>query len=99
MKDVIEGHDKSVQYEPHTRSYYIETAHSFQYEGTDKDAAVIVSTLIYCPWCGVKLPKNLFEEWVETVESKFNIDTLDREQLKTIPEEYMTEEWWKKRNL
>ena len=59
-----------------------------------------IDPLKYCPWCGTEFPKSLRDEWADEVEKKFSVESiLDKEELKKVPEEYMTEEWWKKKGL
>jgi hypothetical protein len=100
MEGALEEYGTPIHYKPSTRSYYIEYGTVFKDIETGKDAFGLTELLIYCPWCGVQLPKDLIDEWVEIVKSKFNIkDTLDKKELKKIPKEYMTDEWWKKRGL
>ena len=100
MEGALEEYGTPLRYASHTRSYDMEYGTVFKNSETGEDAAVVVEPLIYCPWCGVKLPKNLFVEWVKTVKRKFNVEaTYDKEELKKVPEEYMTEEWWKKKGL
>ena len=53
----------------------------------------------YCPWCGTKLPKTLGEEWDKVVKEKLGIEQVFAEEWATLPEEYKTDEWWKKRGL
>lgn len=99
MESTLEEYDSPIRYIPYTRSYDIEYSSKFQNEDT-KDEITVASTLKYCPWCGTKFPKDLFDEWIEIIKSKFNIkNTLDKKQLEKIPKEYMTEEWWRKRGL
>jgi hypothetical protein len=50
--------------------------------------------LIYCPFCGKKLPEELLLE--------YDTATRDRESgkvLDPLPEEFKTDEWWRKRGL
>lgn len=49
----------------------------------------------YCPWCGSKLPSFFKNEWFDTLEELGFEDPYDQE----IPEEFKTDEWWKKRGL
>jgi hypothetical protein len=63
----------------------------------------------YCPFCGAKLPPNrcaiqkdygdgmtsIYWEEIERVLGKEECDITEDE----IPEEFKTEEWWKKRGL
>jgi hypothetical protein len=54
----------------------------------------------FCPYCGMNLPKDLIDERFEILEKEYGIDDpYDPIQKKLIPEEFMTDEWWKKRNL
>ena len=99
MEGALEEYGSPLRYVPYSRSYDMEYGTVFKNIETGKDAAIVVEPLKYCPWCGVKLPKNLFQEWVKIIEGKFKIDTLDKEEIKKVPEEYMTEEWWKKKGL
>lgn len=54
----------------------------------------------YCPFCGTKLPKNLRVERLELLKKEYGItDPYDAKQQKRIPQEFMTDEWWKNRGL
>ena len=55
--------------------------------------------LKYCPWCGIELPKNLWNEWHDEIEKLGFELPLESADYDKIPEEYMTDEWWKKRGL
>ena len=50
----------------------------------------------FCPWCGTKLPKDLNDKMMEVLKEEYNIDTYN---IKTLPEEFRTDAWWKKRGL
>lgn len=51
----------------------------------------------YCPWCGVKLPKDLDDEWAETLEKEYGIENPSYIDDEDLPQEFLTEEWWVKR--
>jgi Domain of unknown function (DUF6980) len=55
----------------------------------------------YCYLCGKKFPFDLNDEWERILREEYNIDDPynDKEQIKRIPAEFQTEEWWKKRGL
>lgn len=63
------------------------------------------SPCIYCPYCGTKMPKILYgidengnrpyEDALEEALGKEYCDITEDE----IPEEFKTDEWWKKRGL
>ncbi len=98
MEGALEEYGTPISYTPYTRSYDMAYGTEFKNSETGEITFGVVEPLFYCPWCGVKLPENLFAEWHDEIE-KFDIDTLDKEQLKKLPEEYLTEEWWKKKGL
>ena len=62
----------------------------------------------YCPFCGKKFPENLCEKFEEvlceeygpeylTSTGKTIFDTIPA--AKSLPSEFQTDEWWKKRGL
>lgn len=51
--------------------------------------------IYYCPWCGSKLPKALDDKWLDDLK-KLGFKDPNKQQ---IPEEFKTDEWWKKRGL
>ncbi|WP_316353420.1 DUF6980 family protein [Candidatus Trichorickettsia mobilis] len=55
--------------------------------------------MYYCPWCGAKLPKSLSEEWCKVIKENFGLDDVFAQEWAELPEEFKTEEWWKKRGL
>jgi len=78
-----------INYNPKYREYYINT--------TSKHVIRIIDN---CPWCGKKLPKNLRNEWFDILEKEYNLDNpWDEKQALLVPEEFKTDEWWKKRKL
>ena len=77
----------AIAYSAKFREYYIELNN-----GTDA-----VQLINYCPWCGSKLPEVLGNVFFETLEKEYNIEA-DLE-LKNIPHEFQSDEWWKKRGL
>ncbi len=58
----------------------------------------------YCPFCGKKLPNDLDEEWFDTIYEELGPEYLEGPHAgtpptKELPEEFKTDEWWKKRGL
>ncbi len=87
-------------YEPHLRWCYLK----LQYD----DAGCTAQDILYCPWCGKKLPKSLDKEWSKVLKKEFNItDPILHEYedgstaggKEPVPPEFKTDEWWKKRGL
>ena len=79
-----------IRYDSEVREYYL-SLHGKNY--------ATYQTLHYCPWCGEKLPKILGEEWCKIIEEKFGYDLVGSEEFAKLPEEFRTDEWWKKRGL
>jgi hypothetical protein len=53
--------------------------------------------MIFCPWCGKRLPASLRDEWFEVMEREFGID--DPNSSPPGPQEMHTDAWWRKRRL
>ena len=51
--------------------------------------------ITYCPFCGRQLPESLFEKWREVFSSEFGSNWSEAD----ITEEFLTDEWWRTRNL
>lgn len=86
-----------LSYEPDTRSYYF-TLHE------DGKISFVILSLLYCPWCGTKLPEDLGEKMEEILEKEYGITEKDCnaqgwDDEKDLPKEFQTDEWWKKRGL
>ncbi len=56
-------------------------------------------TLIFCPFCGVALGKRLHKEYYDVLEKEYGIDDPDIFNLSNVPEEFKSDEWWRKRGL
>jgi len=78
-----------ISYSKVMREYYIDLIDS-----PAKQCAV------YCPFCGDKLPSSVRDQYFEILEKEYQIDhPRYEEQAKRIPEEFKSDEWWKKRGL
>jgi hypothetical protein len=51
----------------------------------------------YCPFCGAKFPKRLDEELTNILRSEYGLDSW--KDYKRAPQEFHTDEWWKKRGV
>ena len=92
MDDFIEENKVAIYYDKEFRRYSIGM----------KNGTGAVQTMIYCPWCGSKLPKSLFNKWFDVLESEYGLEdihVLEIEENPKIPKEFKTDEWWKKRGL
>lgn len=54
--------------------------------------------LNFCPFCGAKLLTNLCDEYEEELEKAVGKEFCDITE-DEIPDEFKTDEWWKKRGL
>lgn len=69
-------------------------------DGKKRGRMHAVQRIVYCPWCNKKLPESLRDKWFEILEKEYNLDDPRREEQESlIPEEFKTDEWWKKRGL
>jgi len=86
-----------VEYIPETRSYSLRFYRGDEFTGLEKE-------LWYCPWCGKKLPEKLSHKMEEILEQEYGITAKDWDAPGWddnihLPEEFRTDEWWKKRGL
>jgi len=79
--------------EDRTAIGYYEQYREYQLHIRNSDA---VYNLIFCPWCGKKLPESLRGAFFDLIETELGMDDYDPDKL---PEEFKTDEWWKKRGL
>lgn len=68
---------------------------------TPKDPIHFGLTIVYCPWCGVKLPDSLFSVWQETLmQIAPHEDGCEHVfQLDSVPKEFLSDTWWLSRGL
>ena len=82
--------DRELEYDPQFRSYYLLLKNGAY--GTHQE-------ILYCPWCGTKLPKDLDGVWSETLKREYGIKDPIFDDADKVPPEFRTDEWWKKRGL
>lgn len=58
------------------------------------DGGTAIQQIAYCPWCGLKLPKSLRDEWFDAIWDM----GLEPESAQ-IPDEFQSDQWWKERFL
>jgi hypothetical protein len=73
-----------VKYTPRIRHYKI----------VDFDGGPAGVEITHCPWCGAKLPESLGERRIDDL-AEMGLEPEDP----AVPEEYRTDEWWKRRGL
>ncbi len=67
-----------------------------EFEQRDRD---MIKKIYYCPWCGAKFPKELFDEWYDILEKEYGIEDPIHTDRKKVPAEFWSDKWWKKRGL
>ena len=85
MRFHINEREKIIGYIPRTRSIGINISDS------------TMQLINFCPWCGTKLPKSLEQEMGDILIDTLGLDDIDDDP--HMPEEFKTDEWWKKRGL
>jgi hypothetical protein len=50
-------------------------------------------------FCGKKLPTSLRIEWHDILEEEYGLESPDNRDKKKVPKEFLSDAWWKKRNL
>ena len=100
MQRYVDEHN--LVYEPQFRrvTFYIKSNDTTGYQ-----PEYYRSACFYCPYCGAQMPKNLaavdesgsdpYSDALEEAVGKEFCDITEDE----IPEEFKTDEWWKKRGL
>jgi hypothetical protein len=84
---------KCIEFDLSTRAFSV-------YVHRNTKLSVVIS---YCPFCGSKLPKELIDEKDETIYRELGAEYLTDDDgnppIKELPEEFNSDEWWKKRGL
>ena len=79
----IESGDVAIVYEERFRQYGID----YRTGG--------IQLIDFCPWCGVRLPKDLVDEWFRILEAELGLPPDDP----SMPAEMQTSVWWRRRGL
>ena len=87
MESNINDSSSHTKYNKIKRCYYIERK--------NKNT---VNAIFFCPWCASELPKDLILEY-DTIASKAYGEDIDLVSKNKIPQEFKSDEWWKKRGL
>ena len=92
LKYFLEDKKHIFKYNKKFREYYLNDTKYSQYS---------IITLSYCPFCGNTLPTNLRNEFFDALEREYGLEVSlgDLQDSSLIPEEFKTDEWWKKRGL
>ena len=89
MNSFLEDLKVPIKYYPITREYMLLSRYSYA-----------VQPLAYCPWCSKKLPEPLGKVYAELMQAQEGyVPRLDPHHQPIAPEEFTSDEWWKKRGL
>lgn len=88
MDQYLKEDELCFKYIPRTRDYCI---------FVKKEYGGSLCGIDYCPWCGNKLRYSLRNELGEILFDELHLDSFFDDP--KMPEEFKTDEWWKKRNL
>lgn len=81
--------------------FYSEIFRKYHMVRMFKQVIVDYIVFLYCPWCRRELPKNLVTQYNEIVQKEYgiNVREIDINCAYDLPEEFKSDEWWKKRGL
>lgn len=54
------------------------------------DSGTAVQLIGYCPWCGVRLPSSLRDEWFDALEARGVDPATD-----AVPDDFTNDRWWR----
>lgn len=86
MRAYVDNTHGMILYRPYFREYAV------------KVGGNTLQQIQYCPWCGSNLPEDLSERFFHTVKTEVGKD-VNLSEIKNLPLEFQTDEWWKKRGF
>lgn len=91
MRQYVKNDRICMGYSDIVREYYI----------CRKEDDVSVYCIKYCPWCSAQLPKELRDEYFDILKREYALEPnlLNIRNNQNLPEEFKSDEWWKKRGL
>lgn len=88
MSKHLHENEVAITYNPKFRSFAIKVL----------DGGGSVQSISFCPWCGSKLPEDLSEKFFNELSLTLSKDATLFD-IDNAPDEFKTDEWWKKREL
>ncbi len=86
--------------ERHCEEYkYVDSTRFIEYDRRTRTFAIGCYVIPYCPFCGTRFLKELGREWMNLVDEQFGEEYFMAPKMYELPEEFLTDEWWKKRGL
>ncbi len=95
LKKLLDDEVSPLIYIPHTRTYAL-TVPKFYWKEHELYMHFIIPC---CPYCCKHLPKDLTQLWANILENEYGITLPYDEHKDSVPQEFRTDEWWKKRGL
>ena len=80
------------------KSIYVYFAKDHRYGSLRRKTTGCIS-MDYCIHCGTKMPDLLSDKWFFILRTKYHLSYDDLEDNTKIPPEFLTDEWWQKRNI
>jgi hypothetical protein len=100
MLECFVAEDYPIIYAPNIRTYGILRERNFKdsYWFEEHDILECAFEAInYCDTCGAKLPEKLDQKLTEILQKEYGLDSW--KDYKKAPQEFHSDEWWKKRRL
>lgn len=94
MDATLENGESLLSYDSKMREYSIRGGKCYK-DGKDYGGFM----LIYCPFCGTKLPKDLRDEWFDELSKILGFEVDISTDKRKIPKDFKSDAWWKKRKL
>jgi len=89
MNQLLDNKETYLTYSPRMREYNLALRGKYAVQGID-----------YCPWCGIKLPSSLRDDFFEILKNELYIeDPVEAQEQGALPQEFTTDQWWKKRGF
>ena len=79
---------EAIEFEEYMRGYYLPTS-----------PGGVILGLDFCPFCGQNLGKCLNSEYYDILFKEYGLEFPETLDVDKVPEEFKTDEWWRKRGL
>lgn len=92
MQSSLQNDHIPIRYTPLFREYWFVRIYDFQ-----------ASIITYCPWCRTELPLSLRTTYFNILKEKYNIQDLSEDLIcndnNELPQDFLTDKWWRSRGL
>ncbi len=87
--------DRGLESDPNVLHY----SQKYREYGVKIPKSTAYMTMDYCMFCGKKQPNSVRHEWFKVLEQEYGLERPGTGDRKKVPQEFLTDEWWKIRNL